>query len=247
MDAIQKFYGTAEGTVAAIKAGIDLAEISSTIGLMRDAARAVNEAAERGEFDMDEIRESVEKILAVKKNMVVQPQPEVCNLPQDRAAVQAMHRKAITLCAGTVPTLDENTFFCGCGDYRASLVGNPDARMLPFPEHMAAAFGGKAFVITKNPDEGEIQTVLEAAAGYGKIVLGTINAHLFRGQLALAKALAETGKELTVVALRNPYDIPELPDCACKIAAYDYSTPSFRALEAVFRGGEASGILPVKL
>ena len=247
MDAIQKFYGTAEGTVAAIKAGIDLAEISSTIGLMRDAARAVNEAAERGEFDMDEIRESVEKILAVKKNMVVQPQPEVCNLPQDRAAVQAMHRKAITLCAGTVPTLDENTFFCGCGDYRASLVGNPDARMLPFPEHMAAAFGGKAFVITKNPDEGEIQTVLEAAAGYGKIVLGTVNAHLFRGQLALAKALAAAGKELTVVALRNPYDIPELPDCACRIAAYDYSTPSFRALEAVFRGGEASGILPVKL
>ena len=247
MDAIQKFYGTAKGTVAAIKAGIDLAEISATIGLMWDAARAVNEAAERGEFDMDEIKESVEKILAVKKNMVVQPRSEVCDLPEDRAVVQAMHRRAITLCAGTVPKPDENTFFCGCGDYRASLVGNPDARMLPFPEHMAAAFGGKAFVITRNPDEQEIRAVLEAAAGFDRIVLGTINAHLFRGQLALAKALAETGKELTVVALRNPYDIPELPDCACKIAAYDYSTASFRALEEVFRGGETSGVLPVGL
>lgn len=247
MDAIQKYYGTATGTVAAIKAGIDLAEISSTIGLMRDAAKAVNEAAQRGEFDMEEIRESVEKILAVKKNMVVQPQAEVCNLPQDREIVQKMHRKAITCCGGTAPILDENTFFCGCGDYRASLVGNPDNRMLPFPEHMAAAFGGKAVVITKDPDEKEIRTVVEASAGYEKVVLGTVNAHLFRGQLALAEALAATGKKLTVVALRNPYDIPELPECDCKIVAYDYSTASFRALEEVFRGGEMTGVLPVKL
>lgn len=247
MDAIQKFYGTANGTVAAIKAGIDLAEISSTIGLMREAAQAVNEAAERGEFDMEEIRESVSKILAVKEKMVVRPVAEVCNLPEDRETVQAMHRKAITLCSGAVPVLDENTFFCGCGDYRASLVGNPDARMLPFPEHMAAAFGGKAFVITKNPDEEEIRRVLQATAGFDRIVLGTINAHLFRGQLALAKALAEAGKDLTVVALRNPYDIPELPDCACKLAAYDYSAPSFWALEEVFRGGEVTGVLPVRL
>ena len=247
MDAIQKFYGTARGTVAAVKAGVDLAEISSTIGLMREAAEAVNDAAEQGEFDLDEIRESVEKILAVKRNMVVEPEPARCNLPQDRETVQKMHRQAITCCSGKVPVIDEKTFFCGCGDYRASLVGNPDARMMPFPEHMAAAFGGGSFVITRDPDEEEIRSVLAASAGYEKIVMGTINAHLFRGQLALAEALAATGKELTIVALRNPYDIPELPDCACKLVAYDYSTPSFRALEEVFRGGEMTGKLPVCL
>jgi beta-N-acetylhexosaminidase len=247
MAAIQKYYGTAKGTVAAIKAGIDLAEISSTIGLMWDAARAVNEAADRGEFDMDEIRQSVEKILAVKKNMVVQPEQELCNRMEDRQQVQQMIRKAITLCSGSGPVLDENTCFCGCHDYRASLVGNPDVNLRPFPEHMTAVFGGKAVVTSKDPEEDEIRAVAEAAAGYEKIVLGTCNAHLFRGQLALAKALAETGKPLTAVALRNPYDIPLLPDCACKIAAYDYSVPCFRALEEVFRGGEMTGKLPVQL
>lgn len=247
MDAIQKYYGTAGGTVAAIKAGIDMAEISSTTELMWDAAKAVNEAADRGEFDMEEIRESVEKILAVKKNMVVEPEPSLCNLPQDRQTVQEMNRKAITPCSGTAPVLDENTFFCGCGNYRASLVGNPDADMCHFPEYMAAAFGGGSFVSTRDPDEEEIRAVVEASAKYDRIVLGTVNAHLFRGQLALADALAATGKQLTIVALRNPYDIPLLPDCACKIAAYDYSAPCFRALEEVFRGGEMTGTLPVKL
>lgn len=247
MDAIQNYYGTANGTVAAIKAGIDLAELSSTIGLMWDTAKAVNEAAQRGEFDMEEIQQSVEKILAFKKNMITVPEPEVCNQPRDRETVQKLIRSAITCCCGTPPVLDENTFFCGCGDYRASLAGNPELQVIPFPEHMAASFGGNAVVTSKDPGEEEIRAVARTASGYQRIVLNTCNAHLFRGQLKLAQALAETGKELTVVALRNPYDIPLLPDCACKIAAYEYSAPCFSALEEVFRGGAMTGGLPVKL
>jgi len=247
MDAIQKYYGTANGTVAAIKAGIDLAGISSRMDLMWEAAKAVNDAAERGEFDMDEIRQSVEKILTVKKAVLVAPEPELCNLPRDREAVQAMLRSAITLCGGTPPVLDEDTFFCGCGNTRSSLVGNPDAATASFPEHMAAAFGGGSFVISRDPDEEEIRSVVRNASGYRRIVLGTCNAHLHPGQVKLAQELSKTGQELTIAALRNPYDIPLLPDCACKIAAYDYSVPCFRALEEVFRGGAMTGILPVKL
>lgn len=247
MDAIQKYYGTANGAVAAIKAGVDLAEISASINLMWDAAKEVNEAAQRGEFDMEEIRQSVEKILAVKKNIVIEPESDLCDLPRDREMVQKMLRSAVTACGGTVPVLDENTFFCGCGDYRASLAGNPNANKLSFPEYMAAAFGGGAVVTSRDPGEEEIRTAVRDASGYQRIVLGTSNAHLFPGQLKLAQALAETGKELTIVALRNPYDIPLLPDCACMIAAYDYSKPCFSALEEVFRGGAMTGKLPVKL
>ena len=247
MNAIQQYYGTAKGTVAAFKAGVDLAELSKTVSLMRDTAEAVNDAADRGEFDMDEIRASVEKILAVKRKMLVSPCPQVCNLPEDRETVQRINRCAITGCSGIPPVLDENTFFCGCNGYPASLVGNPEANMQPFPEYMANAFGGGAVVTSKNPEEEEILAVAEAASRYERIVLGTSNAHLLRGQLKLAEALAATGKELIVVALRNPYDIPLLPECSCKIAAYDYSEPCFKALEEVFRGGAMTGRLPVKL
>lgn len=247
MAAIQKFYGTAAGTVAAFRAGVDLAELSSTMDLMRQTAEAVNAAAQRGEFDMDELRGSVEKILTVKRAMAVEPDPDLCNLPADLQAVEEMTRRAITLCAGTVPVLDGDTFFCGCANFRASLVGNPDADKLSFPAFMAAEFGGCAHVITRDPDGAEIRAAVEAAAPYSRIVLGTINAHLNPGQLALAEALAATGKKLTIVALRNPYDLPLLPECECAMAAYDYSVPCFRALADVFWGGSVSGRLPVKL
>lgn len=247
MLAIQDHYGTPEGTVAAIKAGVDLAEISSTIALEWGAAKAVNEAAQRGEFDMEEIKASVEKILDYKKKICYEIDPSLCNWEEDRIAVQYMTRQAITCCGGTAPLANARTFFCGCQDYRASGAGNEDGSAGPFVEYMAKAFHAPGTITSKNPDAEEIQKVRAEAVKYDNIVFSTCNGHLFQGQIALAQALAKTGKPLTVVALRNPYDIPLLPDCACKIAAYDYTTPAFKALEEIFRGGEMTGVSPVEL
>lgn len=247
MLAIQDHYGTPEGTVAAIKAGVDLAEISSTIALEWGAARAVNEAAERGEFDMDEIRASVEKILAYKKQIVWTPDAALCGREDDRAAAYTMARKAVTRCEGTPFSVDERTFFCGCADYRTSGVGNDHSDADAFPAYMAKAFSASFTITAKDPSDEEIRAVAAQAAQYDKIVLSTCNAHLFTGQLALARALAQTGKPLMVAALRNPYDIPLLPPCQCKIAAYDYSIPALTALEEIFRGSSMTGHCPVKL
>ncbi|MBR2047633.1 MAG: glycoside hydrolase family 3 protein [Oscillospiraceae bacterium] len=247
MLAIQDTYGTPEGVLASFKAGVDLAEISSTIGLLWGSAKLVNEAAERGELDLEEMRESVERILAYKQQISRQVQPELGNLEQDRQTARAMSRKAITRISGTAPLADEKTFFCGCADYRASGVGNENSNAGAFAEFMQKAFGGGCAVTSKNPEEAEIRAVAEQAAAYDQIILNTCNGHLFQGQIALAKALAETGKPLTVVAMRNPYDIPLLPECACTIAAYDYSIPALQGLEEVFRGGEMTGICPVAL
>ncbi len=247
MLAIQDHYGTPQGTVAAIKAGVDLAEISSTLALERAAAQAVNEAAERGELDLEEIRASVAKILEYKKQIDWEPDSALSNRQEDRLAAQTLARKAITCCHGVPFQADANTFFCGCADYRVSGVGNDQGEGDTFPAYMGSAFGGGVRLTDKDPQEAEIGEVTAQAVGWEKIILATCNGHLFPGQLALARALAATGKPMMVVALRNPYDIPLLPDCACKIAAYDYSRDALRALAEVFRGGEMTGSCPVKL
>lgn len=247
MGAIRDYYGTPEGVVASIRAGVDLAEISSTIDLERGAAEAVREAALRGDLDMEEIQASVEKILQFKKKVCYEIDPSLCGREEDRQTVRRMVRQAITCCSGTPLPANEKTFFCGCGDYRASGAGNENGSAGPFPEYMAKAFGACGVVTSKDPEPEEIRRTALKAAEHESIVLSTCNGHLFRGQIALARALADTGKPLTVVALRNPYDIPLLPDCRCKIAAYDYSTPCFMALEEILRGGDITGTLPVKL
>lgn len=247
MGAIRDYYGTPEGVVASIKAGVDLAEISSAFDLELAGAKAVNEAAERGEFDVEEIRASVEKILCYKKMLAAQAEPGLCNQPEDRRAAESMARQAISQISGTPFRADENTFFCGCADYRASGVANADGSAVTFPEYMANAFGAEGFVTGKDPDEEEIRAALRQAENCEKIILGTCNGHLFRGQLALAEALAATGKPMAVAALRNPYDLSRLPETVWKLAVYDYAIPAFRALEDIFRGGKATGVCPVKL
>lgn len=247
MLAIRDHYGTPEGVVASIKAGVDIAEISSTLGLELSAAQAVNAAAARGEFDMDELRGSVERILKYKRQLFAEPQPALCGRPEDRLAVQRMSRRAISTLGGEAFRADGDTLFCGCADYRVSGVANEDGGTLTFPEYMAGAFGGDCLITPKDPGEADIRAAVERAGGCKKIVLGTCNAHLFRGQLALAQALAALNKPMAMVALRNPYDLSAAPQGVWALASYDYEAPALHALAEVLRGGEATGVCPVRL
>lgn len=248
MNAIQKFYGTSEGMLAAFQAGVDLAEISSTFSLEADAVRYVNEAAERGELDLEEVRASVEKILAYKEKLAEYPlEPELCNRDEDRAAAAALAAKAVTCCSGTPIAVNEKTLFCGCADYRTTEAANKIACVDPFPAYMSRCFGAQGLVTPKDPGEADIANAVEEAKKWDSIVLSTCNGHLFPGQLALAEALQKLGKPMMIVLLRNPYDLPRLPECDCRLALFDYTEDSFRALTQVLRGAEAPGRMPVRL
>lgn len=248
MNAIQKFYGTDRGFVAALQAGVDMAEISSSFDLEYQALKYANEVAEQGGFDRPEMEASVQKILTFKEQLERYPlEPSLCNLPQDRKLAAELARKAITCYQGTPFATNDKTFFCGCEDYRTSGAANIFASVEPFPVYMERALGGCGEITPKNPTEQEIQEIVRRAESWDSIVFASCNAHLFGGQLLLAKALADLGKPMMIVALRNPYDLPKMPQVTCKIAAFDYTRDSFEGLIPVFRGQRPQGNMPVKL
>ncbi len=248
MGAIKDHYGTAHGVVEAIRAGVDLAEISSTLELEQQAAEALNKAAEQGLLNLEEIRQSVEKIVQYKARLDEFPlEPELCNQPQDHAAAEQMALQAVTCVSGCAPHADCDTFFCGCADYRASGVGNDQGTSASFPAYMGTAFDAPFLITSKSPDAAEVEAAVAQARMYRRTVLSTCNGHLFAGQISLANALIDAGLDVTVIALRNPYDLSEVHGCTCKIAAYDYSLPAFRALEQVLRGAPMEGKCPVAL
>jgi beta-N-acetylhexosaminidase len=78
-------------------------------------------------------------------------------------------------------------------------------------------------------------------------VVGTYNAHLYRGQLALANALSKATK-VCVFALRNPYDLSALNPSIRSYAAWSYTTMTLEAISRVLRGEiQARGLLPIRL
>ena len=246
MEAIRRYYGTPAGVVAAMKAGVDMVFVCHEPELQRASADAALHALENGELSENDA--SLARILAAKARYAfTSAEPELANLPEDRQTARTLARKAITLVSGTLPRPTASTFFCGCADYRMSKAANADNGAPVFPTDMQRRFGGDAFVSDARPDGTQIAAIVERARRADAIVLSTCNAHLHREQLALAKALADTGVPTTVVALRNPYDLPLLPDSIVKLAAYDYSADALDAVADVLGGGACVGVPPVRL
>ena len=247
MLAIQDHFGTANGVVASIQAGVDLAELSATFSLEEASAQALLEAGEAGKLNLEEIRESVERILRYKQQLFRETAPALCNRPEDRSAAEHLARKAITEVHRNPFPVNSRTFFCGCADYRASGVGNETGAADTFPGFLGQHFGAKYLLTPKDPTPEDIDRTLRAARGCEAIVFGSCNGHLFRGQLALLRALAALEKPMAAVAMRNPYDLAGLPDGLWTLAAYDYSTPALAALAEILGGSNADGHCPVKL
>ncbi|WP_336762202.1 glycoside hydrolase family 3 N-terminal domain-containing protein [Paenibacillus sp. USHLN196] len=79
------------------------------------------------------------------------------------------------------------------------------------------------------PDAEEITSLVQQAATADVVIQGTLNAHLFTGQLALAEALTAV-KPLLNLVMRNPYDDKALPQTAGSILLCSTSDYSLRAL-----------------
>ena len=163
----------------------------------------------------------------------------------DFAAAARMAREAIAAVRGKACRAGEKTFFCGCADYRMTQAANADPEAKTFPEYMGVRFGAKFAVCSRDPEEAEIAELVKRAEGAENIIFSSCNAHLFRGQLALAAALAGKGVPMTVAALRNPYDLSLMPENTALLAAFDYTRDSLAALADVFSGGDCRGAMPV--
>lgn len=247
MDAIAKYYGSAQGTVKAMGAGVDLVFISHTASTLEQAALAVRGAVEAGELSMEEMDASVEKILDYKARAGGDPEGTP-GLPEAAAEAAALRQASIVLARGTIPALGERPFFCGCADYQAGLVSNRAGGTASFPEFMASRLGGKGLVTGKDPGPEEIRGAAEAARSSTSIFVCTYNGHLFSGQQALVRALGALGIPMAHIALRNPYDLRWTPEGAAAVAAWDYSGPTLEALVPILAGEAVpGGRMPVAL
>lgn len=247
MDAVKEYFGTAKGVVAALGAGVDVTLVSHTPALQEEAFLAVEQALEEGRLSMEEMDAAVEKILDYKAQYCAAPAGNWGEAAAQQKSM-AIREKTITLYAGEIPALGESPLFVGCPDFQSGLVSNAETSGVSFAGYMAGELGGEALVTSQSPDEGEIAAAAAAARGHSALFVNTYNGHMYPGQMALVKALGETGIPMAVVALRNPYDLKAAPAHAAAIAAWDYTPMTLRALAPVLRGErKATGKMPVKL
>lgn len=252
MGAIQSFYGTAQGAVEAVKAGAELLCISHTPELVKEAIHRIEEAVMTGEIPEEYIDRAVSNILKWKEKYrieAIQKDNSCIGSKEQKEAVKRMALAGITqVTPMELPEVTKDTVVVGSYAYRSTLASSSVDMELHFAKYMAGKFGCRYLELPVNPGAEDISEAMSQLKDTPFVIYGLYNGHLNRGQTELANKISREGKELLAVTLRNPYDFNLLDDRIHKLAAFEYNTVVFDALEAVIRKRQkASGKLPVIL
>lgn len=247
MNAIKKYYGSVQGTIAALKAGVDIICISHSTKAAEECMKAAYQAAENGELSIEGLKESTDKILAYKEKYMIGSRRGLYDDADDRKAEREIRKSTFVHVGREHIRLTPRTLFIGCDDHCVTQVGNPEENR-SFVKYFSGKFGQDGIVTGIDPTEEEIIKAEEQVQKYDNIIFCMYNMHLMPGQKKLFDRLCAREMPMIAVAMRNPYDLRELPPHVTGIAAWDYSAETLELLAEIFDGKWfPTGRMPVKI
>lgn len=241
MDAIKRFYGTAQGALGAVKAGVDLVFISHTPSLVKDAIELIEAAVASGELDEAIIDRAVTKILAYKAQVagIAAPNTDIVGCETHRRSNELIRTESICLVKGELEPVQkgsEDVLFIGSYSYRSDMASSSVNEQENFAQYMGEQFKASYVAVDVDPNTEQIESIVNEAKGFKHIVLGLFNGRENSGQLKLADALIQAGLSVTAVALGRPYDLALLQGEYTGLAAFEYSQVAFQSLVPILAG-----------
>jgi beta-N-acetylhexosaminidase len=102
--------------------------------------------------------------------------------------------------------------------------------------------------INANTAQEAYQQVLMKTGEQDVLIVATVNAHLDEKQAELVRLLAQSGRRVIGIAVRNPYDLEAFPELRTYLVTYEYTRPALEAAARVLFGErQAQGKLPVSV
>ncbi|MFG2953326.1 glycoside hydrolase family 3 protein [Streptomyces sp. NPDC048291] len=256
MEGVRTKYGDDRVPVLALKAGVDQLLNPPTLDV---AWNAVLKAVRDGELTEARLDESVLRILRLKSRLGLLDRPYVNAKDVGRVVGAAKHLAAADRIAERTTTLLVNEgglLPLSPRTHGTVLVvgADPDApsgTTGPPTGVLAAAltelgFTASALSTGTAPSPATVDRAVAAARAADAVVVGTYNVTAGGGQRQLVERLVATGVPVVAVAVRNPYDVAQLPSVRACLAAYSWTDVELRAAARVIAGRVAPrGRLPV--
>jgi beta-N-acetylhexosaminidase len=270
MHAISLQYGTVNAAVMAVEAGADLVLISHSFELQVGAIEALLDAVRSGRISEARIDQSVRRLLELKEKRGLSANADgdhaagIVGTAAHRAVAQRLSEASVTLvkdAAGLLPLSAKPTLVLAMEPGVVSLVdeayesratlgktlaAESRAALPGLPALAALAVTERVIPLARVAElAGEI---LELAAQYEQIVIGTYNAHFYPDQVKLVQDILKLGKQPVVIALRNPYDIQKFPDVPAYVCLYESRPLALQSAAKLLTGKiRAQGKLPVTI
>ncbi len=261
MQAVSGTIGTEQGTVGALKAGIDLVLVSHTFTRQRGSIEAVKAALQNGTLSEERIQEAAERVLRLKaRSLSWDNVPDTNELAViGSKAHQRLRDHAYELSTTVVKDEDSLLPIRLQSEQRLCLLFLQPSS---FTRAIDAGLSGEALVeqirkrhalidiisITSAPPLDAYQHISQAVDEAAVTIVVTANVHLDAYQGELVRQLLQRGRPIIGVAAYNPYDLLAFPKLGTYLVTYEYTQPAFAALMRVLFGEiSAQGHLPVSI
>ncbi|MEV7323723.1 glycoside hydrolase family 3 protein [Streptomyces sp. NPDC093970] len=256
MQGVRTKYGDDRVPVLALKAGVDQLLDPPSLDV---AWNAVLTAVRGGELTEARLDESILRILRLKSRLGLLDRPYVDTEDVDRVVGTAPHLATADRIAERTTTLlvnEAGLLPLSRRTHRRVLVvgadpASPSGTTGPPTGVLAAALTELGFAATAlstgtAPSAATAEQAVAAARGVDAVVVATYNVTADSAQRPLVEQLVATGRPVVAVAVRNPYDIAQLPFVPAFLAAYSWTDVELRAAARVIAGRVAPrGRLPV--
>ncbi|MFV0135882.1 glycoside hydrolase family 3 protein [Streptomyces sp. HMX87] len=256
MQGVRTKYGDDRVPVLALKAGVDQLLNPPDLDL---AWNAVLTAVQEGELAEARLDESILRVLRLKAKLGLFGDAYTSSRDVDRTVGTRGHLAAADRIAGRTTTLLVNEGrllpLSKRRTPRLLVVGadpaSPSGTTGPPTGVLAGALTDLGFTATArstgiSPSAAAIDAAVAAAQDADAVVVATYNVTANSSQRTLVGRLLATGRPVVAVAVRNPYDVAQLPDVPAYLAAYSWTDVEVRAAARVIAGRESPrGKLPV--
>lgn len=256
MEGVRTKYGDDRVPVLALKAGVDQLLNPPKLDV---AWNAVLQAVRGGELTEARLDESILRVLRLKAKLGLLKDPYVTGRGVDRTVGIPSHLKAADRVAERTTTLLVNSGgllpLSRRTHTKVLVVGadpaSPSGTTGPPTTVLANALTELGFTPTvlstgTAPSAATIAKAVAAAQDVDAVLVGTYNVTAASGQRALVNQLLATGRPVVALAIRNPYDVAQLPDVKAYLASYSWTDVELRAAVRVLAGQVGPrGRLPV--
>jgi beta-N-acetylhexosaminidase len=256
MQGVRDKYGDDRVPVLALKAGVDQLLNPPSLEVSWNAVLA---AVKNGELTEERLDESILRVLRLKEKLGLFDEPYVTGGGVDKTVGTREHLAAADRIAEATTTLllnkngllplsrrtHRNILVVGADPASPSGTTGPPTTTLG---QALTELGFTATVLSTGtaPNQAKIDEAVAAAKGKDAVLVGTYNVAAGSAQQRLVNALAATGVPVVAVAIRNPYDIAQVPGVGASLAAYSWTDVELRAAVRVIAGrARPRGKLPV--
>ncbi|MCW5251791.1 glycoside hydrolase family 3 protein [Streptomyces sp. SHP 1-2] len=256
MAGVRSKYGDGRVPVLALKAGVDQLLNPPDLDL---AWNAVLQAVRDGELTEERLDESILRILRLKAGLGLFEDPYTSRRDVDRVVGTRAHLAAADRIAERTTTLlvnERGLLPLSRREHRRLLVvgadpASPSGTTGPPTAVLAGALADLGFTATAlstgtAPTGALVEQAAAAAGDADAVVVITYNVTAGSAQRTLVERLLATGRPVIAVAVRNPYDVAQLPGVPAVLAAYSWTDVEVRAAARVIAGRvRPRGRLPV--